>query len=194
VDTSGNVLSTVTITPGTCPSQNGTAPPTTDLAESIRDFNIEFLHNGAGAGGAARDVNDPAYVVTGLGSLLLQADGATQVRLTRTIPGAGWNLASINTITFGLTIDFPGSAWLAGSPYVKLTSASGGTLTLIPRSNVALNADQIWLTLNVPVAGNSTWQANTTGQFDLHNVTQLQISFDSGVTGWDLLFDSLFLK
>jgi hypothetical protein len=202
VDTSGsapptaaNVLSTVTIGQGTCQTQVGAAPPTSDLAESSSAWTFEFLTNGVtGANGHVVDVSDPNFVLTGSLSMLLQSLDATQIRASRNIPGAGWNLSSTGTLSLSLQIDFPGSAWRPGSPSITLTSASGGTLTLKPLSNVAFGADQGWVTLAIPLAGNGTWQTSTSGAFDLRNVTQIQLSFDSILAGWDLLLDSVFLR
>jgi hypothetical protein len=193
--TSDNVLATVTIGQGTCPTQVGTAPPTTDLAETNTAWKFEFLMpNGTPANGHVEDVTDPNFVLTGANSILMQSVDATQIRMTRTIPNAGWNLSSINALTMSLQIDFPGAGWRLGSPSIKLTSVSGGTLTVAPGSNVAVNADQGWVTLSIPLAGSSTWQAVTSGQFDMRTVTQIQLSFDSIFTGWDLLLDSVFLR
>src|SRR5208337_3305878 len=54
VDTSGggspttaNVLSTVTTQQGTCPNPPGAAAPTNDLAQSIVNWQMQFLNNGS---------------------------------------------------------------------------------------------------------------------------------------------------
>jgi hypothetical protein len=54
-----------------------------------------------------------------------------------------------------------------------------GTLTIAPRTNVAVNSDADWARLAVPLAGDSVWQATTSGTFDARSVTQIRLSVDA---------------
>src|SRR5579871_1551933 len=188
------VLSQVAIQPATCTNQVGTAPPTSDLAESIRDWAIEFL--GGQSGGQAADLSAAQYpdlVLHGNSSIYLASSNVTQIRITRNIPGAVCVNSRITTVTFSLLTDIPPGDWKSGSPYIRLVSANG-SLTLTPNSEVARNSSIDWVTLAIPLSGNSTWVPTQTGQFDARSVTQIQVSFDVIAAGWQVVFDGMFLK
>ena len=175
--TAERVLDRVTVTAGACTNQAGTAPPATDLAESITDWTMEFLAAGKNARGGSQTIDDKNFVVSGARSLYLYSDTADQIRLTRTIPGAGWDLSKSSGLEFTILSSVPAGFWKAGSPNIRLTSANG-SLLIAPTSDVASLSAQNWLKLTAPIAGNPPWQASATGQFDPKNVTSIQISFE----------------
>jgi uncharacterized protein (TIGR03437 family) len=197
--TSANILSTVTLQQGTCVA--GGPPPTTDLAQSISNWQIQFLYNGAAAGGGAANDTSPSDILDGSSSMYVFSEGADTILLTMTVPASTsiprystWDMSTITSIQISMQSDVPPGDWSAGSPYFQLTSANG-SLTLSPTSSSAANSSYTgWDTLIAPLAGNFNWQAATSGQFDIRNVTSIQINLSVAGTNWAVLLNAMFLK
>jgi len=194
--TSANILSTVTLQQGTCPA--GGPPPATDLAQSVNNWQIQFLYNGgAAAGGAANDTS-PSDILDGISSMYVYSMTANTILLTMTVPASSgystWDLSAIASIQMSMQSDVPPGYWSAGSPSFRLISANG-SLTLSPASSSAANPSYTgWDTLIAPLAGNSNWLAATSGQFDVRNVTSIQVNLSVASTGWAVLLNAMFLR
>ena len=184
VPSTDGVLARVSVGQGSCP-QTGVAPPTTDLAETIADWTFEGDH--------AQDIQDPQWILSGARSLYFESFRGSTIRVARTIPAGGWDLSKIKALTFSVITEVPPGRWQPGSPSVRLTSANGSVL-LAPGSEVARNSSFDFVTLAVPLAGDATWRATQTGQFDLKSVTKIEIGFETTVAGWAMILDGVFLK
>jgi hypothetical protein len=193
--TSVNILSTVTMQQGTCPNGVGVPPPTTDLAQSVSDWQLQFLNNGSPGAGGASNLTDPQYVLDGTSSMFVQVTSGNAVLLTRNAPSTGWDFSRISTIQFSMQSDVPPGSWAAASPVIKLNSANG-SLTLASASPSAANASYSgWLALTAPIAGSSSWTATTSGQFNVQDVTAIQVGFTvSGVPNFAVILNGMFLK
>ena len=197
--TSANILSTVTLQQGTCVA--GGPPPTADLAQSISDWQLQFLYNGAAAGGGAVDDTAPSDILDGSSSMFLYSTTADTMLLTMTVPPsssipryATWDMSTIKSIQMSMQSDVPPGYWNLGSPSFTLNSANG-SLTLSPVAASAADSSYTgWDALIAPLAGNSNWQAATSGQFDIRNVKSIQIGLNVAGTGWAVLLNAMFLK
>ena len=193
--TQAQVLSTVTLQQGTCPTQQGGPPPTGDLAQSVNNWQIQFLNSGSNQpGGSAVNDTSPSDILDGTSAMYLYSGLAGEILMTQQAPSPGWNLSGISTMQLSMQSDVTPGTWALGSPSFTLVSANG-TLTLSP--TVASTADNSyfgWLGLSVPLAGNAGWKATTTGQFNIQDVTSIQVQFNVNGTGWSLLLNAMFLK
>jgi uncharacterized protein (TIGR03437 family) len=190
---SANVLSTVTLQQGTCPSQPGGAPPANDLAQSVSNWQFQFLNNGAAAQGGEANDTSPSDILDGTSSMYVYSTTANAILLTQSAPG-GWNLSAITNILISMQSDVPPGSWNSGSPSFTLTSANG-SLTLSPATSSAANGSYTgWLPLTVPLAGSANWLAVTSGQFNIQNVTSIQIGLSVAGTNWAVLLNAMFLK
>jgi hypothetical protein len=197
--TSANILSTVTLQQGTCVT--GGPPPTTDLAQSVANWQIQFLYNGAAAGGGAVNDTSPTDILDGSSSMYVYSTTADTILLTMTVPTSTsiprystWDMSTITSIQMSMQSDVPPGYWSAGSPSFQLSSANG-SLTLSPASSSAANSSYTgWDTLIAPLAGNSAWQAAPSGQFDIRNVTSIRINLSVEGTNWAVFLNAMFLK
>lgn len=206
VDTSGggtpasaNILSTVTLLQGTCVI--GGPPPTIDLAQSVSNWQMQFLYNGATAAGGTANDTSPADILDGSSAMYVYSTTADTILLTMTVPASTsiprystWDMSAITSIQMSMMSDVPPGQWLAGFPSFQLTSAKG-SLILSPTSSSAADSSYYgWDMLVAPLAGNSNWQAAKSGQFDIRNVTSIQINLSVGGTNWAVLLNAMFLK
>jgi hypothetical protein len=203
VDTSGggtpaaaNILSTVTLQQGTCPA--GGPPPTADLAQSVSNWQIQYLNNGGVATGVGVDDTSPADILDGSSSIYVYSVTANTILMTMTAPASAsiprWDMSALKTVQISMQSDVTPGTWNLGSPSFTLKSANG-SLTLSPVSASAADPSYNgWETLTAPLAGNANWQAATSGQFDIRNVTSIQIGLSVSGTNWALLLNAMFLK
>jgi uncharacterized protein (TIGR03437 family) len=175
-------------------STAGAAAPTNDLMQSIVNWQMQFLDNGAPGQGGAENDTSPTDVLDGTSSMYVYSTTANQIVLTMTGPANGWNLSTVSTIQMSMQSDVPPGLWGAGTPYFQLISANG-SLTLAPVSSSAANSSYSgWDTLTAPLAGNSSWTATQSGQFDVQNVTSIQVGLDVDGVEWAVLLNGMFLK
>jgi uncharacterized protein (TIGR03437 family) len=192
--TAANVLSTVTIQQGTCTTQPGAPPPTTDLAQSVADWVIQYLYNGSPAEGGAADDTSPGDILDGASSMYVVTTNGNHIVLTRNGPAGGWDLSRITNILLAMQSDVTPGYWAAGSPSFRLQSANG-SLTLSPTNSSVADASYFgWARLKAPIAGSTAWQAVTSGQFNIQNVTAIRIDLAVSGTGWAVLLNAMFLQ
>ena len=189
---SSTSLASVTLQQGTCPAQPGVAPPTSDLAQNVSNWQVQLLNNGANAGGGAQNDTSPSDILDGSSSMYVFSTSATTILLTQNAPSSTWDFSKISNVLLSLQSDISPGYWQA-SPSFKLTSANG-SLSLTPTSSVADNSYYGWVQLAAPLAGNSTWKAATSGQFNIQNVTSIQVSLNVNGINWAALLNAMFLK
>jgi uncharacterized protein (TIGR03437 family) len=191
--TSANILATVTSAQGTCPTQNGVAPPTTDLAQSVSNWVIQYQANGGAATGGAADDTSPTDILDGTSCMYIYSTTANTITLTRNAPASGWDFSKISAIQLSMQSDLLPGSWVA-TPTFRLLS-TGGSLTLTPVSASPADPSYFgWTGITAPLAGNAAWTVATSGQFNVQNVTAIQITLNSGSIGWAVLLNGMFLK